>query len=140
MASTPNGSSPGKRCHTDSNNDVNLPPSLAVLVWFILPESPRWYAERGKIDLAKKSMRRINGNVANYDLEHEFAVIMQEIEEGRKLSDSTKNINLLSTLRGTNLVSQTRPLVVVWPMLTRLSDEPTSRSCRSLGSSGVVPP
>lgn len=84
------------------------------MVWCILPESPRWYAERGKIDLAKKSMRRINGNVANYDLEHEFAVIMQEIEEGKKLSDSTKSVNLLSTIRGTNLVSPGGPEMVAF--------------------------
>lgn len=37
-------------------------------------------------------------------MEHELAVIIQEIEEGRRLSDNTKNVNILSVLRGTNLV------------------------------------
>lgn len=74
------------------------------MVWCVLPESPRWYAEKGQIDKAKASLRRINGTVAGYDLEHEFAVIMQEIEEGKKLSDTTKGVNLLSVFRGTNFV------------------------------------
>ncbi len=103
------------------------------MVWFILPESPRWYAERGKLEQAKKVLRRINGNVEGYDLEHEFAVIMQEIEEGRKLSDSSKKVNLLSTVRGTNLVSDNAKTEA------DLSDELTSRSCRLHGNNGVVP-
>lgn len=76
------------------------------MVWCILPESPRWYAERGRHELAKKSLRRINGTVAGYDLEHEYAVILQEIEEGKKLSDNTKSVNLFSVFRGTNFVGR----------------------------------
>jgi hypothetical protein len=78
---------------------------LAVIVWFILPESPRWYAERGRLEQAKKSLIFINGKVVGYDVDHELAVICQEIDEGKKLSDSSKKVTILSTLRGTNLVS-----------------------------------
>jgi hypothetical protein len=87
--------------------------------------------------MARKSLQRINGNVEGYDLEHEFAVIMQEIEEGKKLSDSTKSVNILSTLRGTNLVSRAFSNDEIADS-HQSSDEPTSPPCPSLGSDGEV--
>jgi hypothetical protein len=78
--------------------------SLAVIVWFIIPESPRWHAERGNVEKSKKILTYINGKVEGYDVEHEYAVIAQEIQQGRELSGS-KGISILSVFRGTNLVS-----------------------------------
>lgn len=87
-----------------STNNFADSHSLAVIVWFIIPESPRWHAERGDVEKSKKILTYINGKVEGYDVEHEYAVIAQEIEQGRRLSGN-KNISILSVFRGTNLVS-----------------------------------
>lgn len=78
---------------------------LAVIVLLLIPETPRFYALRGKHEKAKKTLLRINGRVKDYDLEHEYAIIMKEIEDGKILSAKQKQVTLLDCFKGTNLVS-----------------------------------
>lgn len=78
---------------------------VAFIVLIFIPESPRYYAIKGKHDLARKAMEKIYGGVAGYDTEHEYAIILKEIEDGRILIKKQKDANLLDCFRGTNLVS-----------------------------------
>jgi hypothetical protein len=49
---------------------------------------PAYYANRDYDEEGKASLRRINGNVANYDIEIEYAIIKNTIlEERRELQD-----------------------------------------------------
>ena len=79
---------------------------LAVIVLLIIPETPRFLAQRGKHEKAKKVMKQIYGTVPNYDLEHEYSIILKEIEDGRVLADSGRELSVLDCFRGTNLVSK----------------------------------
>ena len=61
---------------------------LAVLI--PLPESPYWLAGKGHHDKAKRSLRRLVGRVDGYDIEREYAVILQEVEASRILASRNK--------------------------------------------------
>lgn len=52
---------------------------LLCLVW--LPESPAWYASKGRDEDGKKALRRLVGSVKDYDFDHEFAVIRYDFDQ-----------------------------------------------------------
>ncbi|KAF5501311.1 Alpha-glucosides permease MPH3 [Colletotrichum siamense] len=61
---------------------------LWIMPMLFLPESPAWYASKGKHEEAKNSLRRLVGNVEGYDVEHEYAVMRYEIDQSIALSQS----------------------------------------------------
>jgi hypothetical protein len=77
--------------------------SVALIIWVFLPESPRWLAQRGKHDRAKAVLRRVNGSVEGYDVDTEYAILVAEIEDGRRLTAQMNSVSILSLFRGTNL-------------------------------------
>ncbi|KAH6876392.1 general substrate transporter [Thelonectria olida] len=52
----------------------------------LLPESPAWYASKGRHDEGKKALRKLIGNVEGYDVDHEYAVIAFEMVESKALA------------------------------------------------------
>lgn len=78
---------------------------LAAIILLLIPETPRFYAQRGEHEKAKKVMKQIYGTVPDYDLEHEYSIILKEIEDGKVLADKEKGVSVLDCFRGTNLVS-----------------------------------
>lgn len=78
---------------------------LGVIVLLFIPETPRYHAQKGNHEKAKKIMKQIYGAVPNYDLEHEYSIILKEIEDGRVLANNREEVSVLDCFRGTNLVS-----------------------------------
>ncbi|OAA66499.1 Sugar/inositol transporter [Niveomyces insectorum RCEF 264] len=76
---------------------------LALLCLLLIPETPRFYAQRGNHERAKKVMKQVYSGVPDYDIEHEYAIILKEIEDGKVLINSQKDVSLLDCFRGTNL-------------------------------------
>lgn len=68
-----------------------------------MPESPRWYASRGKNEQGKRVLGRINRHVTAYDLDNEWAIIEQEVAEGKAIADKFSKISYFAVFRGTNL-------------------------------------
>lgn len=77
----------------------------AFCILIFLPESPRFYASRGNHEKGLRTLKRINGSVPGYDAEHEYGIILKELEDGKILLDKQKKANVLDCFRGTNLVS-----------------------------------
>ena len=77
----------------------------AIIVLLLIPETPRFHAQRGNHEKAKKIMKQIYGNVPNYDLEHEYSIILKEIDDGKVLANNQKGVTVMDCFRGTNLVS-----------------------------------
>lgn len=76
---------------------------LMTIIWFFLPESPRWYSRKGRHDKAKEVLLRLNGGIEGYDVEHEYAVIVNEIEDGNALTGAASQYNVFTIFKGTNL-------------------------------------
>ena len=98
---------------------------LVFTTLLILPESPResritpyvpigslrpllprlaWLLRKGKPEAAAKALRRLNGGIAGYDLEHELSVMRLDLEgtlsSGAEASVETSYLDLF---KGTNL-------------------------------------
>ncbi|KAM6511998.1 hypothetical protein FALCPG4_016986 [Fusarium falciforme] len=58
---------------------------LPIFIW--LPETPAYYAERDQDELGKKTLKRVNGRVQDYDVETEYAIIKNTILEERNLRE-----------------------------------------------------
>ncbi|RSH84102.1 hypothetical protein EHS25_005347 [Saitozyma podzolica] len=76
---------------------------IALIIWVFLPESPRWYCQKGKHEQAKKILQRVNGGVEGYDLETEYAILVQEVEDGHRLAVRSSGTSFFDLFRGTNL-------------------------------------
>ncbi|KAF2021571.1 general substrate transporter [Aaosphaeria arxii CBS 175.79] len=61
-------------------------------LWLIpvlyIPESPAWYCSKGRDEDAKKSLRRLIGNVEGYDVELEYSVLKYETVKSKELADA----------------------------------------------------
>ncbi|KAL1852832.1 hypothetical protein VTK73DRAFT_9124 [Phialemonium thermophilum] len=76
---------------------------MALIVLVLIPETPRFYAQTGKHDKAKKVLKRIYKSVPNVDLEHEYSIILKEIEDGKVLAKNQEKVTIMDCFRGTNL-------------------------------------
>ncbi|KAK7224294.1 hypothetical protein V2G26_012297 [Clonostachys chloroleuca] len=56
---------------------------LWLIPMLYLPESPAWYAAKGRHEEGKKALGKLVGNVQGYRLDNEYAVIQQEVEESQ---------------------------------------------------------
>ncbi|KAL2676510.1 hypothetical protein Neosp_010270 [[Neocosmospora] mangrovei] len=65
---------------------------LPIFIW--LPETPQYYAERGQDDNGKKTLKRVNGKVAGYDVDTEYAIIKNSILEQRKRKNELEETGL----------------------------------------------
>ncbi|CAK7234725.1 hypothetical protein SBRCBS47491_009046 [Sporothrix bragantina] len=92
---------------------------LAIICLVFLPESPRFYAQRGNHEKAKKTMARIYKGVPDWDLEHEYSIVLKEIEDGKVLLDKQRGVSVLDCFRGTNL---RRTIVSLVPYNNQLWD------------------
>ena len=69
----------------------------------VLPETPVFYCKQGKHDQAKKSLRRLIGDVEGYDLEHEYACIRYEVEQSEAALKLLAKSRWVSVFKGKNL-------------------------------------
>ncbi|KNB20691.1 hypothetical protein FOXG_17554 [Fusarium oxysporum f. sp. lycopersici 4287] len=53
-----------------------------------LPETPSWYASKGRHDEGKKALKRLVGNVEGYDIDREYSVIQYEMDESSATAKS----------------------------------------------------
>jgi hypothetical protein len=74
---------------------------LPILIW--LPESPAWLYKKGREDKARRSLRRLIGNVEGYDWDREYAVMAQEIDASQALTEKASKVGLVACFKGTNL-------------------------------------
>ncbi|CAK1367616.1 uncharacterized protein RHO25_013134 [Cercospora beticola] len=74
---------------------------LILMIWWV-PESHIYYARKGNMELAKRSMLQLYGNAPGYDVEHEYRVIEHGIEAEKEFSNASKHASFLEIFQGTN--------------------------------------
>ena len=101
-----------------------------------------YYASRGLHEQGRKTLQRVNGGIPGYDVELEYAVVVNTIEEERRERSDEDNISLTDVrgllrsyadcFRGVNLkrtLAASLPLVM--QQVTGLSFLNTYSSCKS---------
>lgn len=97
---------------------------LAIMlpIFLYLPETASYYAQRGDHERGRATLRRVNGSVVGYDVDQEYAIVLNTIEEERRLrSDLDYDPNSVREIlksygacfRGTNLI---RTLAAALPL------------------------
>ncbi|CAG9984749.1 unnamed protein product [Clonostachys byssicola] len=92
---------------------------LAIICLILIPETPGWYAGKGRHEKAKTVMKKLYRGVPGYDLDHEYSIILKEIEDGKILANSQSGVSVLDCFRGTNL---RRTIVSLVPFNNQLWD------------------
>lgn len=54
-------------------------------IFIYLPETASYYASRGEHEKGKATLRRVNGKVKGYDVDREYAIIFNTIEEEKRM-------------------------------------------------------
>ncbi|KAL1870914.1 hypothetical protein VTK73DRAFT_2369 [Phialemonium thermophilum] len=91
---------------------------LGIFLPFALlaPESPWYHANRFDHENAKKMLRKINGRVPGYDVDHEYAVMAAEVEHNARIARASAALSWCEVVRGTNL---RRTWISVLPLTTQ---------------------
>lgn len=71
-----------------------------------------WYARNGKHEQAKKSLAKLVGKVEGYDLDHEYRVLLQEIEESAAANQKAGQVSWRALLTRVNMK---RTLIAAMP-------------------------
>ncbi|KAJ3533117.1 hypothetical protein NM208_g8131 [Fusarium decemcellulare] len=59
---------------------------LMLFIYLLVPESPAWCASRGKVDQAKKSLRKLYRGVSGFDVEHQYNLLVINLEHERAVA------------------------------------------------------
>lgn len=62
-----------------------------------------WLCKMDREVQAKKAMRRLIGNVAGYDIDHEYLVMKQNLAESQALMEKSSKLGWVACFKGTNL-------------------------------------
>ena len=79
---------------------------IMFLCYIFIPETPWYFARRGDREGAMKSMRRLYGNIPDYDYEHEYGIISRTIAHEKEMNAIAKAQPWSEIFRGLNGVSR----------------------------------
>lgn len=95
---------------------------VVVGLWLVplllVPESPMWLASKGRHEQAKKALRKLVGPVDGYDLDHEYAVLVAQLDASARAAKHS----WLTLFRGHNL--KRTMITCIVPTLIYFSGQP----------------
>lgn len=75
---------------------------LMLLIYLVVPESPAWLASRGREELGKKTLEKLNRGVPSYDAEHQYYLLNIMIEHERAVAAETRQEKWYAIFKGQN--------------------------------------
>jgi MFS family permease len=84
---------------------------LMIVIYILIPESPAWCASRGKVDEAKKALKVLSLGVADYDVDHQYNLLVINIEHERKVAAEQHQEKWYAIFKGRDGF---RTLVTLW--------------------------
>lgn len=89
---------------------------LMLAIYIFLPESPAWCATRGKEREGKKALLKINYAVPNYDVDHQYRVLVLAVEHEKAIAAEQQRESWHAIFRGVNGF---RTIVSLWTNLSQ---------------------
>jgi SP family general alpha glucoside:H+ symporter-like MFS transporter len=74
-----------------------------VLMLPFVPESPIFHIRRGNEDKAKKCLLKLYGTAPGYDVDHEYRVILEQMEAERAITQAGGKSSFFEIFQGANL-------------------------------------
>jgi MFS family permease len=88
---------------------------LMIMIYLAIPESPAWYAGKGKEEAAKKSLLWLNRGVENYNVEHQYKLLLITVEHERAVALEQRSVHWHAIFKRRDGF---RTLVTLWTGLT----------------------
>ncbi|XP_014253816.1 facilitated trehalose transporter Tret1-like [Cimex lectularius] len=85
-----------------------FPVCSAILIGFLMPESPVWLMVNGKPDAACKSLKLLRGTNDISDIEHELDELSERVNMNKK-----GKTNLMSTIKAMGKPESYKPLIIM---------------------------
>lgn len=85
---------------------------IMLIIFVLIPESPVWCATRGKVDMAKRCLKQINGGVEGYDVDHQYNLLDLLIQHEHRVAVEQRKEKWYAIFQGVNA---RRTLIAVLP-------------------------
>ncbi|GKT47982.1 MFS transporter fmqE [Colletotrichum spaethianum] len=89
---------------------------LMIIIYALVPESPAWCVTRGKLDTARKSLRRLYRDVEGYDLEQQLQLLVITVDHELEVARTQKNVQWYAIFKG---VDGRRTITALWTLMTQ---------------------
>jgi hypothetical protein len=89
-----------------------------------------WLCKMGREEKSKKAMRRLVGNVRDYDIDHEYLVMKHHLAESQALMEKSSKLGWIACFKGTNL-RRTLISTIPFSMQVGRDHEFSARNCRA---------
>jgi hypothetical protein len=110
---------------------------VMAIIFVLLPESPWFLVTKGKLEQAHKNLTLVNGGVKGYDVDYELRVMVNTIEQERRIASTFGEQSLfqryVDCFRGVNKVSSHAWSTVIHLLtipFTMISGELLPPTCR----------
>ncbi|PVH80840.1 hypothetical protein DL98DRAFT_626950 [Cadophora sp. DSE1049] len=89
---------------------------LILIIYLFLPESPAWCATRGQVDRAKAALRTIYYGVPDFDVDHQYNLLVINIEHERAVAEEQRSEKWYAIFKGNNGL---RTVISLWTLLSQ---------------------
>lgn len=89
---------------------------LMLIIYIAVPETPLWCISVGKMEMAKKMLRRLHRGIENYDVDHQTHVLTMALEHERALAIEQRREKWYAIFRGTDGL---RTVISLWTNLSQ---------------------
>jgi hypothetical protein len=64
---------------------------LMLIIYLLVPETPAWCVTHGFEERAKKSLRKLHWEIKNYDVEHQYQVLVMAVNHEYEVARASHN-------------------------------------------------
>mgnify|MGYP002350316735 CR=1 FL=1 len=89
---------------------------LMLIIYLLVPESPAWLATKGKAEKAKKSLNSIYRGVDGFDVDHQYNLLLINIEHEREVAAEQNREKWYAIFRGRDGL---RTVISCWTLMAQ---------------------